>query len=141
MNLLITQNQTTAKNGLSVSHSFTLREADNDTSTQNRTSGMSAHATNGSFRVFNINQSNRSGVVTGADGTTFTDDASKNSQGMPGIGNFSTYMSPDYYGYHTIKLNVSHTHNIYLRGGVSLGNGDTETKPIDFTYKIWKRTA
>ena len=35
----------------------------------------------------------------------------------------------------------SHSHNVYLRGSVSLGNGDTETRPTNYTIQIWKRTA
>ena len=135
-NLLITQNSQ------NLEHSHTTNSLTNNSGTAiTNTGGMSAHANNGSFRVFNINQSNRSGVVTGADGTTFTDDAShSNNQGMPGIGNFSTYMSQDYYGYHIIKLNVSHTHDMQHKHGTT-SNGGIESRPNNLTCKIWARIA
>ena len=140
-NLLITQNQTTAKNGLSVSHTFKLRAANNDTATENTTSGMSAHSS-GSFKVLNESHSSRIGVVSNVDGTTFTlDGANKQDKTLPGGGSWAQVLGQDYFGYWTVNLALSHTHNMYLRGSVSLGNGDTETKPIDFTYKIWKRIA
>ena len=43
--------------------------------------------------------------------------------------------------YTTLKMNISHTHNVYLRGSVSLGNGDSETRPVNYTIRIWKRIS
>ena len=34
-----------------------------------------------------------------------------------------------------LNINLSHTHNVFI------GSSDTETKPADFTKKIWVRTA
>lgn len=36
------------------------------------------------------------------------------------------------YGFH---IDVSHTHNVYVK------SSDSETRPVDFTYKVWVRTA
>lgn len=42
---------------------------------------------------------------------------------------------------HGIYINLAHTHNVYLRGSVSLGNGDSETRPVNYTMRIWKRIS
>lgn len=55
-----------------------------------------------------------------------------------------------------LKLNLSHTHDMQhthgtdtkgahthsvTAAGTNSDNGGTEVRPVDYTYKIWKRTA
>lgn len=42
-----------------------------------------------------------------------------------------------------LQWDLGHTHNIYLRGGVSasISSTDIETRPKNYTVRIWKRTA
>lgn len=39
------------------------------------------------------------------------------------------------------NIDLAHTHHVYLRGSVSLGNGDSETRPLNYTMRIWKRIS
>lgn len=115
---------------------------------------------NGTFHVmgFESASSNFTGAFSGSNFTGYSRtgqssshagakvmefDASKTWAGVTSdsLTNTSTSTSP------TAKDNTggasaySHSHNVYLRGGVSLGNGDTETRPTNYTIQIWKRTA
>lgn len=117
--------------------------------------------TGGTYGVFAFNGGGSSSVVGGAfsgssaSGKVYTGSgggsaikrldftASKTWEGVTSdsLTNTSTSASP------TAKNNTggasaySHSHPVYLRGDVSLGNGDTETRPDNFTIQIWKRTA
>lgn len=77
------------------------------------TSGMSANST-GSFKVINFGTSVRKGVVTNVTGM-LSDDTSTNSSDPGAIwemNNICVGGSQNFYGYHTIKINVSHTHTL-----------------------------
>jgi FtsP/CotA-like multicopper oxidase with cupredoxin domain len=64
------------------------------------------------------------GDTTTVDGSTFTK-SDVNYKYSTGIANGSTGR---------INLNVAHTHNVYVK------SSDTETKPSNFTKKLWVRT-
>lgn len=70
-------------------------------------------------------------------------DASKTWEGVTSdsLTNTSTSSSPTAKNNTGSASDYSHSHPVYLRGGVSLGNGDTETRPTNYTIQIWKRTA
>ena len=59
------------------------------------------------------------------------------SGGNNGISRSSSWNITD------LQWDLGHTHNIYLRGGVSasISSTDTETRPINYTVRVWKRTA
>lgn len=39
-----------------------------------------------------------------------------------------------------LNIDISHTHTVTADGSVSL-TGDTETRPINFTVRLWTRIA
>jgi hypothetical protein len=124
------QSEGTAKNGLSVSTTNTLklRDANNDTGTENTTSSMSDNSTGFVNNIFN-------GFVSGAEGSGNVSITPNSIRGSVAAGSMNSWG--------TLKINVAHTHNIYLLGSVStsLSSTDTETRPINYTIQIWKRTA
>ena len=73
--------------------------------------------------------------MTGTANTTNTAGAHKHKFGNDGSG--GTYAAQMNYGnYNSYTQQAGdHAHNIYL------GSDDTETRPTDFTIKIWLRTA
>ena len=113
--VLTKQSQGTAKNGLSVSHSLTVGNA---------ASGGTAN-------------------VTGANSRGHTHSLTYYSLKASGTGaNTIQYAYPNgNTGINTGGESQNHTHAVYLRGSVSLGNGDTETRPENYTIKVWQRTA
>ena len=40
---------------------------------------------------------------------------------------------------YTDYVNLRHRHSLTFTPSVSMGNGDTETRPNNYTVKIWKR--
>ena len=126
------------------------------TGTAVNTGGMSANST-GSFKVLNYSNSSRRGVVTGVDGSVFTDDSSTNLSDTSkywGTGDNACYGSGLWYGYHTIRMNVNHTHSVTAEGTVSSsfkGNaGKTSSNGGGSAFNIlppyvvkycWERTA
>ena len=115
-NVLSIQEQRTAKNGL------TLRNQNSDSATQNKTSSDGEH---------------RHDVLI------YTGDSGSISNIYPGSmlasnkGNTNPKEYRDYYFYEgsfgpILKNGGSHSHSIYLRG-------DAETRPINYTFVIWKR--
>ena len=141
--VLSKQAQATAKNGLSISNTLSVGNQSSG-GTSNVTAGMSANST-GSFlnRVLGNNCA-LVGAVNG--GTTQSASATGNCSASWKTGYSSgggaTATTASYESSRTqISINVAHTHSVYLRGSVSLGDGDTETRPENYTMKIWKRTA
>lgn len=140
------------------SHSFTPsgEVTSTFTGTAVNTSGMSAKST-GSFKVINYANPYRRGVVTGVDGSVFTDDSSTDSSDTSnywGTGNNACYGSDNWYGYHTIKMNVNHTHSVTAKGTVSSSftgyGGTTSQEGSGTSFSIlppyvvkycWERTA
>lgn len=120
------------------------------------TGGMSAKSS-GSFKVLNYANNTRSGVVTGVDGSVFTDDKSTNSSNTSrywGSGDNACYGSNNWYGYHTINMNVNHTHTVTAKGTVSSSfrgyEGTTSPEGSGSAFSIlppyvvkycWERTA
>jgi hypothetical protein len=134
--VLSTQSDATAVKGLSVSasHNFKLRQGNDDSSAENTTSGMSGNS-EGTFNARRSDGLNTkypadldcSGNVTRiAIGTSYRSGAGEGSN-----------LGVNY------KIDVTHTHNIYLRGGISasISSTDIETRPKNYTVRIWKRTA
>lgn len=140
------------------SHSFTPSgEVTSDfKGTTVNTGGMSAKST-GSFKVLNYANSTRRGVVTGVDGSVFTDNSSTNSSDTSnywGTGDNSCHGLGDWYGYHTITMNVNHTHSVTAKGDVSSSfkgyGGTTSPEGSGTSFSIlppyvvkycWERTA
>lgn len=125
------------------------------------TNGMSANST-GSFKVMNYATSVRKGVVTNVTGM-LQDDASTNMSetgAIWGMNNMCVGGSQNYFGYHTISINVSHTHTLpssYIYGntesttptftgndGTTSSNGSGSAFNILPPYVVkycWERTA
>ena len=121
--VLSKQSQATAKNGLSVSHNLSVGNASSG-GTANVTAGMSANSS-GSINVsIPWTSANSSGCMS----ITSQTESYANGNSSQSVGK-------------KISVNVAHTHNVYLRGSVSLGDGDTETRPVNYTIKVWQRTA
>lgn len=126
-NLLNIQNQATAKNGLSLSNTLKLRSVNADTGgSDDTTSSGGAWAFDFERGTYNMNlftAVTNTSIGNGNNGTREVDSSSNTSMKR-------------------IRVSGSaHAHNIYLRGSVSLGNGDTETRPDNYTLKIWKRIS
>lgn len=153
-NTLTKQSQSTAKNGLK------LRSANGESSgTENITASGGVdhtHTQKGTFTTKNtINTGN-----TNAKDLTGTVGQFEQTSNFTHTGVFSgstnqsqqdTYGSGDYYGV-TVKIDATHRHQIDLSGATSGASayshqhniylfGDTETRPENYTIKIWKRTA
>ena len=76
----------------------------------------------GSFKALNYANSYRRSIITGVDGSVFTYDSSTNSSDTSsywGTGNNSCTGTGNWYGYHTISMNVNHTHSVTPHGTVS----------------------
>lgn len=129
--VLTKQAQATAKNGLQ------LKSATSG-GTDNTTSGMSGNST-GSFlnRVLD-NGSTIVGAVNGATQASASASGNFSASWKTGYSNSGGAAQASGYNHQDkrsqISLNVAHTHNVYLQG-------DTETRPDNYTVKIWKRTA
>jgi len=123
--VLIAQNQATAKNGLSLSNTLSVGNSKSGGS-ENVTTGMSGdyHASANGWRWGQVPTT--SGRFSKTDYNAGKLDGWEGASGSHGGG---------------LSLNLSHTHNVYLRGSVSLGNGDSETRPLNYTMRIWKRIA
>lgn len=121
-NVLITQTQGTAKNGLTVNKNG------------------NAYGNSQTIYTEYVDLSHSHNVVLGTayfSGSYYTTPISA----FGSIGNYSTVDS----GY-TTTANLNHRHSATFTPSVSdnisisLGNGDNETRSNNFTYKIWKRT-
>ena len=140
------------------SHSFTPsgEVTSTFTGTAVNTGRMSANST-GSFKVLNYANSSRRGVVTGVDGSVFTDNSSTNSSETSkywGTTSNACFGSDNWYGYHTITMNVNHTHSVTAKGTVSSSftgyGGTTSPEGSGTSFSIlppyvvkycWERTA
>lgn len=167
MNLLITQNS----QNLQHTHTFTgtavntdekgghshntnsLKDKDTGLN-KTDTGGMSAHST-GTFSVLNYGNGRRKGVLSNVDGSTFTQSSSTDTYSIWGE-NIACGGGGAYYGMQNTTMTISHTHDMqHVHGtdtkgahthsvtaaGSNSNNGGTEVRPVDYTYKIWKRTA
>lgn len=125
---LTAQGQATAKNGLSLSSTLSVGNASSG-GTSNVTGAMSGNSSGtAKFKAYGGDPS-----VMSTSGNI-----SKNNPSREGsVGGTSATTAQQ----NTITVNVAHTHAVYLRGSVTLGDGDTETRPVNFTVQIWKRTA
>ena len=112
---------------MSVSNTLKLRASNSDSGTENTTSGMSANA-------------NHSHSLTKG-GYILSTQVTSGSETNNGFDK-GNYWGGEAKAKNTIQsASVAHTHSIYLRGNVTLENGDTETRPENYTIRIWKRTA
>ena len=110
--VLTKQAQATAKGGLEVYSA-------SSGGTASTTSGMSANSTGSAKIMYKTDSYTRSGNMTMTSGST--------------IG--TTGASAINMGTVTLGINVAHSHNMYLR------SSDSETRPVNYTIKVWKRTA
>ena len=100
------------------------------------TGGMSANSTGSIY-----DKNNHNGVFPGHSitGTSGCISLLKNSATEDGWSGSSSGA-----GCYGIKINVSHTHNVtasgYLYGNTDSSGGD-ESRPFNFTIKVWKRIA
>ena len=143
---LTKQGQATAKNGLSISNTLSVGNASSGGTANVTASGGIDHThtlTNGTAKATStVSQ-------PGSRKVAYSGDNADSKIGLGSGQKLQSTSSPSTVISVTTTLSgktdgasaYNHTHNVYLRGGVSLGNGDTETRPDNFTIQIWKRTA
>lgn len=123
---MVKQNQSTAKNGLKI-----RSENGASSGTENQTSNQSQNhthtLTNGTAKV-----------STSIDYNNLLSWQSGGSRGLSGSSGYVHMDEPRTWtstiSGRTDNANQGHTHNMYLFG-------DTETKPDNYTYKVWKRIS
>ena len=122
-----------------LSHSHTTNTLTNSSGTAiTKTGGMDAHSS-GSFKVLNYGNSKGKGVVSSVDGTTFKQTSSTDTYSTWGE-NIACGGSGAYYGCQNTTLTLSHAHDMQHKHGTTT-NGGNESRPFNFTVKIWVRTA
>lgn len=93
-------------------------------------STISQAACESNVGVLNRNNATTSGRFSKGDNISYSPQANVGAQGSK------------------LRLDLSHTHNMQHNHTVDIShthgtdsNGGTESRPVDYTYKIWKRTA
>ena len=144
-NVYIGQSQGTSKNGLSISNTLKLRASNTDSGTENTTGNESAHEkfsgsashSHYTIRIYNDDATKQVVYTTGSTYSESKYVAQRTNNQTSGIWGATNSATVSISG----TCTGDHTHNMYLRGNVSLNNGDAETKPNNLTFKIWVRTA
>lgn len=114
---------------------------------------MSAHSS-GYINLRDMNHGGTSSVTLGTDGSTFS---GPTAISLSSAANWVDFYSSGTTAYR-VNMDISHTHKVTASGTVgnhrhsisssgslsmsgTIGSGNTETRPGNYTVKIWKRTA
>ena len=134
-NLLITQNS----QNLQHTHTFTGSAVNTDEK------GDHSHTTNSTSKTLTgtVRINDNIGVINkgygGASGIcTASTERNVGVYGNNGLHSYDLYIDAQHS--HNTNTKGAHTHSV-TAAGTNSNNGGTEVRPVDYTYKIWKRTA